>query len=252
MSEESAFLAALKANPADDIVRLVYADWLDEHDEHAKAEYLRAVVDLTTHAGGTPRYTDAAVRLFTAVAHTEAVWRIAGGGRFELVLLGYIVTQKVNTIKFIRLLTRLGLAEAKALCESVPISVSSWQPFEVLLPSLLAFPSKVTAEIRPAPWIRGVVPTSRFDILLVKHNIELEPIDDYDPFGDGYVAEIHGLALLHQVSVEEAIARLRTLPLILQSGIHPRAIQDSLRRVKLALNWGDPLPPDAFVIVQRS
>ena len=41
MSEEEAFLEALKANPADDTTRLVYADWLDEHDQPQKAEYLR-------------------------------------------------------------------------------------------------------------------------------------------------------------------------------------------------------------------
>ena len=43
MSDEAAFLEALKANPADDTTRLVYADWLDEHGEPAKAEYLRLV-----------------------------------------------------------------------------------------------------------------------------------------------------------------------------------------------------------------
>ena len=46
MSDEAAFLEVLKANPADDTARLVYADWLDEHDEPAKAEYLRLVARL--------------------------------------------------------------------------------------------------------------------------------------------------------------------------------------------------------------
>jgi uncharacterized protein (TIGR02996 family) len=33
MSEENAFLAAIKARPDDDLPRLVYADWLDERDD---------------------------------------------------------------------------------------------------------------------------------------------------------------------------------------------------------------------------
>ena len=46
VSDEAAFLTALKANPADDTTRFVYADWLDEHGEPAKAEYLRLVTRL--------------------------------------------------------------------------------------------------------------------------------------------------------------------------------------------------------------
>jgi uncharacterized protein (TIGR02996 family) len=42
MSEaEMSFLAAIRANPADDTARLVYSDWLDERGDHAKAELLR-------------------------------------------------------------------------------------------------------------------------------------------------------------------------------------------------------------------
>src|SRR5262245_24393769 len=43
MSEETAFLRAIQANPSDSTAKLVYADWLDEHGEHEKAEYLRIV-----------------------------------------------------------------------------------------------------------------------------------------------------------------------------------------------------------------
>jgi uncharacterized protein (TIGR02996 family) len=40
MSEERAFLAAITANPADDLSRLVYADWLDERGD-VRGEFLR-------------------------------------------------------------------------------------------------------------------------------------------------------------------------------------------------------------------
>jgi uncharacterized protein (TIGR02996 family) len=41
MSDEAAFLRAIQANPTDATAKLVYADWLDEHGESEKAEYLR-------------------------------------------------------------------------------------------------------------------------------------------------------------------------------------------------------------------
>lgn len=49
MSEEDAFLAGIRAEPKDDLRRLVYADWLDERgddESRTKAEYLRLVVHL--------------------------------------------------------------------------------------------------------------------------------------------------------------------------------------------------------------
>jgi uncharacterized protein (TIGR02996 family) len=47
MHDDNAFLRKLLENPADDTVRLVYADWLDEHDDEeskAKAQFLRLTV----------------------------------------------------------------------------------------------------------------------------------------------------------------------------------------------------------------
>jgi uncharacterized protein (TIGR02996 family) len=41
MSERAAFIQAILATPDDDAPRLVFADWLDEHDEEALAEYIR-------------------------------------------------------------------------------------------------------------------------------------------------------------------------------------------------------------------
>ncbi|MBA4068200.1 MAG: hypothetical protein C0501_31765 [Isosphaera sp.] len=41
MSDEDALLAAILADPDDDTPRLVYADWLDEHGRHDRAEFIR-------------------------------------------------------------------------------------------------------------------------------------------------------------------------------------------------------------------
>lgn len=48
MDEEDAFLRKLREQPANDLTRLVYADWLDERgtpEATAKAEFLRLIAD---------------------------------------------------------------------------------------------------------------------------------------------------------------------------------------------------------------
>ena len=42
---EEAFLRAIVDRPGDDTPRLVYADWLDDHDASARAAFLRAERD---------------------------------------------------------------------------------------------------------------------------------------------------------------------------------------------------------------
>ena len=44
--DESTFLRAIAADPADDLPRLVYADWLEEHDQSARAEFIRVQIDV--------------------------------------------------------------------------------------------------------------------------------------------------------------------------------------------------------------
>jgi uncharacterized protein (TIGR02996 family) len=49
MNEEAGFLAAIRANPRDDSLRLVYADWLDERGRPESA-YLRLECELAARA----------------------------------------------------------------------------------------------------------------------------------------------------------------------------------------------------------
>jgi uncharacterized protein (TIGR02996 family) len=44
MSDEDALLAAIAAHPEEDTTRLAYADWLDEHDQPIRAEFIRVQV----------------------------------------------------------------------------------------------------------------------------------------------------------------------------------------------------------------
>src|SRR5262245_2593359 len=49
------FLAAIRAAPDDDTPRLVYADWLDEHGDPDRAEFIRVQVELARLAQDDPR-----------------------------------------------------------------------------------------------------------------------------------------------------------------------------------------------------
>lgn len=46
MSDRESFLRAIIAEPADDKPRLIFADWLDEHGESARAEFIRVQCQL--------------------------------------------------------------------------------------------------------------------------------------------------------------------------------------------------------------
>jgi len=46
MNDEAGFLAAIIANPDENTPRLVYADWLDEHDQPEWAEFIRVQIEM--------------------------------------------------------------------------------------------------------------------------------------------------------------------------------------------------------------
>jgi uncharacterized protein (TIGR02996 family) len=66
MSNGVALLQAIQREPDDDTLRLVYADWLDDHDDPDRAELIRVQIEAERHRNGSPEYerlTDRAVEL---------------------------------------------------------------------------------------------------------------------------------------------------------------------------------------------
>ena len=55
------FLEAICATPQDDTPRLVYADWLDEHGDPARAEFIRVQVELARHGHRRRKQWESAV-----------------------------------------------------------------------------------------------------------------------------------------------------------------------------------------------
>jgi uncharacterized protein (TIGR02996 family) len=253
MSDEDAFLAVLKANPADDTTRLVFADWLDEHGEAVKAQYLRAVVDLTRFVGGTAEYAEAAVRLYTAATQTDPDWRDAVGSRFDVFLHHYAPGAKIQLVISIREQTGFGLAEAKAMVESVPTPLFSWLTFERALYRIVAFRPRMPideqhflASIRPTASLDGPVQGAVFDVLLGAINPEGHPLDDYR-----VNSAIRGIAGLLGITLEEARERVTRLPLTLATSLPPAEVAGYVQRVQRVCNVYRVLPQGAIHVVPR-
>jgi uncharacterized protein (TIGR02996 family) len=77
MTDEDAFLSKLLEDPADDTVRLVYADWLDEREDEpslAKAEYLRTELQLADLSEADPARDPLIRRLRALAGQLPRLW----------------------------------------------------------------------------------------------------------------------------------------------------------------------------------
>src|SRR5262245_55311282 len=110
MTEEAGFIEALRANPHDDALRLVYADWLEDRGD-GRSEYIRLVATLAT---GSNDKRSGRSRLRQLVPTIDREWREAAGKRFDVTLTSW-ADHKIRVIAAVRFITGLGLKEAKDL-----------------------------------------------------------------------------------------------------------------------------------------
>src|SRR4051794_31683279 len=71
---ERAFLDAIIAEPDEDAHRLVFADWLDEHGQSDRAEFIRAQCALARLPDDDPRRTELEVRERQLLAANACEW----------------------------------------------------------------------------------------------------------------------------------------------------------------------------------
>ena len=71
---DESFLAAIRAAPDDDLARLVYADYLEERGDAARAEFIRVQVELATLDEVDPRLAALEDRAHELLAGHEADW----------------------------------------------------------------------------------------------------------------------------------------------------------------------------------
>jgi uncharacterized protein (TIGR02996 family) len=118
MSTEAAFLEQLAREPGDDVTRLVYADWLEEHGDR-RGDYLRKEVELATVAEHDPRHDPLEQELRQLREGITEEWLERACKRFDVVLFGYEPRAKIAAIKRLRELAPCGLMEAKHLVETL-------------------------------------------------------------------------------------------------------------------------------------
>lgn len=147
MDDEAAFLAALSANPADDVCRLVFADWLEDREQFDKATYLRLACR-AVEAIGTPEEAGVTDQILAASEPLPWGWRNAAAGRFGLMLVDYPHGQKIRIIKALRELFGWGLAEAKAQSESLPNQLYSLATYEDVVCACSPFGNLETVDLQ--------------------------------------------------------------------------------------------------------
>mgnify|MGYP001806658983 CR=1 FL=1 len=75
MPDPAPFLAAVCASPDDDLPRLVFADWLDEHGDPARAEFIRLQCHTARVGKLDPTWAPAKLREFDLFKANEPAWR---------------------------------------------------------------------------------------------------------------------------------------------------------------------------------
>jgi uncharacterized protein (TIGR02996 family) len=74
MTREEHFLAAIRENPDDDAVRLIFADWLEEQGDQDRAEFVRIQVERAALHEDDPRVQDLLDREQDLLAKHREVW----------------------------------------------------------------------------------------------------------------------------------------------------------------------------------
>jgi uncharacterized protein (TIGR02996 family) len=74
-ADRAAFLAAIRDNPEDDLPRLIYADWLEEHGEPQRAEFIRVQCELARLPRRDARRTELERRARELLECYEDAWR---------------------------------------------------------------------------------------------------------------------------------------------------------------------------------
>jgi uncharacterized protein (TIGR02996 family) len=104
MTADDAFLAAIIAAPTDDLPRLVYADYLDEHGDPARAEFIR--VQIADARGGTGESGRAADLL----AEHKSRWEIPDLRGVQTFRRGFVEALNISAAEFVAHADRIGRA----------------------------------------------------------------------------------------------------------------------------------------------
>jgi uncharacterized protein (TIGR02996 family) len=74
MNQQDAFLQAICENPDDDSPRLIFADWLEDHGQSERAEFIRGQIERTRLPARDPRQRDLAKRETILLRQFARTW----------------------------------------------------------------------------------------------------------------------------------------------------------------------------------
>jgi uncharacterized protein (TIGR02996 family) len=74
VAQERDFIRAIVEEPDEDVHRLVYADWVDEHDQPDRAHFIRAQVELSLLTDDSPRRRQLAFQCRQLLEANEKAW----------------------------------------------------------------------------------------------------------------------------------------------------------------------------------
>ncbi len=72
--DEKAFLSGILENPLDNAIRLIYSDWLEEHDRPIQADYLRVECQMSAFQPEDIRYKLKRAYLITIGKSLDSEW----------------------------------------------------------------------------------------------------------------------------------------------------------------------------------
>lgn len=122
--DDSGFLRQIAAQPHDDGLRAVYADWLEDQGD-PRGEYIRLELELTGVERTDPRYPGLEERLRTVRMDIAEEWLAVVGRRYDVILIDYPREATIPTIKMVRTVAGRGLKEALDLVNQVPSTIKT-------------------------------------------------------------------------------------------------------------------------------
>ena len=258
MSDEAAFLDALRANPADDTTRLVYADWLDERGDD-RARYVRLVCALVWMPPEEVLTAPAAEELRTLSPYLNPNWEKVVGGRFEVALLEFTPESRDLLIGAVTGLLKLSQTSATDTRLAEAMVVSAPTPLRSRLTCLAAttlyhewrskysgwFRSSTRVVARPIPNPAHSA-TGLFDVTLRKL-----PEGFWLKWPQVYKTPVSALLNL---PTRQAADRMRRLPAFLFRAVRFEHLEMTLRRTRRAFNqsYCAVLPLDALEVATHT
>jgi uncharacterized protein (TIGR02996 family) len=122
MDGDEGFVAAIRANPQEDALRLIYADWLAERGD-SRAAYLRLQVTIAARLQAGENYEELRSDYLRLAEAIPLEWREQVGKTFDVVLESFPPGNKIYAIGAVSSLLKLPLRQAKNLVEAAPVCI---------------------------------------------------------------------------------------------------------------------------------